>query len=143
MRTLIEYGLANAAAATALAVVALLVGLVVRRPAVRNALWVLVLVRLLLPPVWTIPLPVPDLRPETSDDVGSSIVADASPPTSEPLIREWVLLDDPSPDQMSGEQLADADVVADPQPALAPSPAVTPAAAGMKDSVDPFVVLGV
>jgi len=57
MRTLLEYGLANVVAATALAVVALLVGLVVRRPAVRNALWILVFVRLLLPPLWTVPLP--------------------------------------------------------------------------------------
>ena len=59
MRTLVEYGLANAAAATALAVVALVVGLVIRRPAVRNALWLLVLVRLLLPPIWSVPVPVP------------------------------------------------------------------------------------
>ena len=51
MRTLLEYGLANAVAATALALVALAIGLVVRRPAVRNALWVLVFIRLLLPPV--------------------------------------------------------------------------------------------
>ena len=59
MRTLVEYGLANAAAATLLALAALLVGLVVRRPAVRNALWVLVLVRLVLPPVWTVTFTVP------------------------------------------------------------------------------------
>ena len=38
MRTIVEYGLANAAAATLLALMAVLVGLVVRRPAVRNAL---------------------------------------------------------------------------------------------------------
>lgn len=57
MRTLLEYALANAAAATALALVALVVGRVVRRPAARHALWVLVLVRLVLPPVWTVPLP--------------------------------------------------------------------------------------
>lgn len=57
MWTFLEYGLANVLAATAFAVVAVLVGFVVRRPAVRNALWILVFVRLLLPPVWTVALP--------------------------------------------------------------------------------------
>src|SRR5262249_18046658 len=59
MRTVVEYGLANAVAATLLALMAFSVGLLVRRPAVRNALWALVLVRLLLPPVWTIPISIP------------------------------------------------------------------------------------
>jgi beta-lactamase regulating signal transducer with metallopeptidase domain len=71
MRTLLEYGLANAAAATALAVLALLVGLFVRRPAVRNAMWVLVFVRLLLPPVWTVSIPALDAEPEVSEVVAT------------------------------------------------------------------------
>ena len=57
MRTLLEYGLANAAAATALALLALIIGFAIRRPSVRNAMWLLVLVRLLLPPIWTIDVP--------------------------------------------------------------------------------------
>ena len=59
MRTLVEFGLANALAATLLAIVALAVGAVVRRPAVRNALWLLVLVRLIVPPMWSVPVAWP------------------------------------------------------------------------------------
>ena len=76
MRTLVEYGLANAAAATALALVALAVGLVVRRPAVRNALWVLVFVRLLLPPVWTVPIPSLPINVLSESPTVASTIAD-------------------------------------------------------------------
>ena len=83
MRTLLEYGLANAVAATALALVALAVGLVVRRPAVRNALWVLVFVRLLLPPLWTIPLPVPLGHSEPEPTTVASAIPDPLPVSTE------------------------------------------------------------
>jgi bla regulator protein blaR1 len=82
MRTLVEYGLANAAAATALALVAVLVGLVVRRPAVRNALWLLVLVRLVLPPVWTVPIPVPAADESDAAPIIASKAADVTPPAA-------------------------------------------------------------
>jgi beta-lactamase regulating signal transducer with metallopeptidase domain len=59
MRAIVEYGLANAATATALAVLAYVFGTLIRRPAVRNALWVIVFVRLLLPPIWNVDLPLP------------------------------------------------------------------------------------
>ena len=52
MQSFLEYGLSNAAMATLFAVAALAVGIAVRRPAVRNALWILVLLRLIVPPVW-------------------------------------------------------------------------------------------
>lgn len=58
MQTFVEYGLANAVAATALAIFVVLVGMFIRRPAVRNALWILVFVRLLIPSFWTIALPI-------------------------------------------------------------------------------------
>lgn len=92
MRTLVEYGLSNAAAATALAVVALLVGLVVRRPAVRNALWVLVFVRLLVPPVFTVPVTLGTTpEPEPSVEAGT---ADVPPATAEPPDADSILVDD-------------------------------------------------
>jgi beta-lactamase regulating signal transducer with metallopeptidase domain len=50
--------LANAAAAIALALVAALVGRFTRRPAAAHALWVLVLLKLVTPPVWTVPVKV-------------------------------------------------------------------------------------
>lgn len=97
MRTLLEYGLANAVAATALAMLALLVGLFVRRPAVRNALWVLVFVRLVLPPLWTVPLPVL----VSSDE--SEVIATVS--ASPPVAPESVL--EPLPSVSAAEPLLD------------------------------------
>ena len=120
MRTLLEYAVANAAAATALALVALVVGLVVRRPAVRHALWVLVLVRLVLPPVWTVPVPVPVEEPEPAE-IASAIV-DPTPPVVEPAdVGDWpVVFDLPAAD------LPAAEVVAGPAAAVEAAPAPFP-----------------
>jgi beta-lactamase regulating signal transducer with metallopeptidase domain len=100
MRTLVEYGLANAVAASLLAAVTLAIGLIVRPPAVRNALWVLVLVRLLLPPVWTVSFSIPTSEPATEASIVASAKTDSSP---EAVIAdvEW-----------SAEELADSDVAA-------------------------------
>src|SRR5437899_9575783 len=51
MQTLLEVGLSNAAAATALAVVALVGARCCRHRAVTHALWLLVLVKLVTPPL--------------------------------------------------------------------------------------------
>lgn len=59
MTTLVEVGLSNAVAALVLAVVALLAGLCRLRPAVVHALWLLVLLKLVTPPLLRIPVPVP------------------------------------------------------------------------------------
>jgi beta-lactamase regulating signal transducer with metallopeptidase domain len=86
MQTVIEYALANAVAATALALLALLIGHCTRRPAVRHALWVLVLVRLVVPPVWTVPIAVPtfsaDETPVTTSatTVDAFLITDVAPP---------------------------------------------------------------
>jgi beta-lactamase regulating signal transducer with metallopeptidase domain len=50
--------LGNAAIAAGLALLALGIALVVRRPAVRHALWLLVLLKLVTPPLISVPLPV-------------------------------------------------------------------------------------
>jgi beta-lactamase regulating signal transducer with metallopeptidase domain len=60
MPTLLQIGLSNAAAATLLAVLAYLAVRARARPAVAHALWMLVLVKLLTPPL--VPLPVATLR---------------------------------------------------------------------------------
>ena len=61
MASLLQVGLGNAAAATALALLAAVVCLFLRgrRPAVAHALWLLVLLKLLAPPLWTMRLPWP------------------------------------------------------------------------------------
>jgi beta-lactamase regulating signal transducer with metallopeptidase domain len=98
MRTLVEYGLANAAAATLLALAALLVGLVIRRPAVRNALWVLVLVRLVLPPVWTVTFTVPAPEPTPA--------APAAGSTSDPAPAPDLVVVNDGPADVGGEVAA-------------------------------------
>src|SRR5262245_16475597 len=115
MRTLLEYGLTNAAAATALALVAVAVGLVVKSPAVRNALWVLVFIRLVLPPVWTIPLPVPaiDFDPAPAPTVAA---APEPMPILPPVPASESFVDDEWPVAASREDNGPAgDVAAIPQ----------------------------
>ena len=58
METLLNLGLANALSATVLAVlVAASARLLARRPAILHCLWFLVLLKLLTPPLFEIPLP--------------------------------------------------------------------------------------
>lgn len=59
MTPIVEVGLSNAAAAVVLAIVALAVSLCCRRPAVVHAMWLLVLIKLVTPPLVHIPVPMP------------------------------------------------------------------------------------
>src|SRR4051812_39767296 len=53
----LRVGLGNAVAAGGLALGAILVGVFARRrPALRRGLWLLVLLKLITPPIWTIPV---------------------------------------------------------------------------------------
>jgi beta-lactamase regulating signal transducer with metallopeptidase domain len=125
MRTLLEYGLANAAAATALALVAVLVGLVVKSPAVRNALWLLVFLRLLLPPVWTVPLPVPAAVAEPT--APSVVLTSADPitrPISGPVAPDWR---DGPVDALADEAVFASGPPVGPEPVAAPAIASPPA----------------
>ena len=137
MRTVVEYGLANAVAATALAVVAVLVGLIARRPAVRHALWVLVLVRLLLPPVWTIPLPVPT---GNASAVFASMHGDPiSAADPDPKLEDDSPLAASPAVTVSRGETASGPAAQDPVPVEAASPEPAPAA---KFPISAFTVLG-
>src|SRR5262249_3804492 len=59
MDSLLHIGLSNAVVATLLALVALVVGAVCRRPAVVHGLWLLVLLKLVTPPLVRVPVPWP------------------------------------------------------------------------------------
>jgi beta-lactamase regulating signal transducer with metallopeptidase domain len=84
MNALVEAGLSNVLASAALAVVAIAVGLVCRRPAVSRALWLLVLLKLVTPPLFRVPVPWP--APASPARVAQ---ADAPPaPTPEPAPPE-------------------------------------------------------
>ncbi len=98
MDTLLRVGLTNAVAAGALALLAAAVGYFCRRPALRHALWLLVLLKLVTPPLIDIPVwravpsaeaaappadspeVVMDLRPAPPDD------AEPAAPQEEPAI---------------------------------------------------------
>src|SRR5262245_50673666 len=86
MHSLLLIGLANVVVAAALAVIVLLVSRICRRPALVHGLWVLVLLKLLSPPL--VPLPV---LPEPSRPV-TEVPAPVEPdPSPEPQVArfEW------------------------------------------------------
>ena len=56
MHPLVEVALINAIMATVLALLAAVVGWCFRRPALTHVLWLLVLVKLITPPVWRVPM---------------------------------------------------------------------------------------
>jgi bla regulator protein blaR1 len=64
---LVQTGLTNALAAAALALIAAVAGKLCRRPALRHALWLLVLVKLVTPPLVLVPVPLPDSAENPAD----------------------------------------------------------------------------
>jgi beta-lactamase regulating signal transducer with metallopeptidase domain len=63
MVPLLHVGLANAALAAVLAVIAAVVGRLSRRPALAHGLWLLVLLKLITPPLVNVPIPLPVEQP--------------------------------------------------------------------------------
>src|SRR5438132_10423422 len=59
MESIVDVGLRNALFALPFAAAALFAGRLFRRPALTHALWLLVLLRLLLPPLWSVAVPKP------------------------------------------------------------------------------------
>jgi beta-lactamase regulating signal transducer with metallopeptidase domain len=68
MTDFVQAGLGNALVALVLAVVALIVGLACRRPAVAHALWLLVLIKLVTPPLLSVSLPWPEERAQAHEE---------------------------------------------------------------------------
>src|SRR5713101_259035 len=89
MPSLIESVLANAACAAVLALLALAVGRVWRRPAVLHGLWLLVLLKLVTPPI--LPLPVRVL-PASVPPAAPVAVAETPEPPPEPTTGGQFLL---------------------------------------------------
>ena len=78
MTTLVVMGISNAVQVTALAAVVFLVARLVRNAAISRCLWLLVLLKLVTPPVLSIPLFCLPQSWNASDDVRSPTVADLS-----------------------------------------------------------------
>jgi TonB family protein len=81
MDHLLNVGLSNALIAAALAVVAAAIARVTKHPALWYALWLVVLLRLLAPPVFAVNLPIPDFGRAASAP-GTPIVAVSGGATS-------------------------------------------------------------
>lgn len=100
MASLLEIGLANAVCAAVLALVALAVGRWLRRPAVLHALWLLVLVKLITPPLFPLPLRVLPARQEPMASAPATTVAATetrSEPELKPATGQFLVL--PSPNE--------------------------------------------
>src|SRR6478752_1415826 len=86
MSTLLAIGLANALAAAVLALPAVLISRSRRRPALAHALWLLVLLKLVTPPLFNVNLPWLPAEPEAAPEPERPIfLADllVPPPASE------------------------------------------------------------
>ncbi len=88
--TLGEMALSNLAVALALAVVALLVGLCCRRPALTHLLWVLVLVKMVTPPLVRVSVPWPSAAVESPQAPPAPVADD---PGEEDVPVEFVVGD--------------------------------------------------
>jgi beta-lactamase regulating signal transducer with metallopeptidase domain len=87
VETLLSLGLHNALAATALAVLVAALGLFCRRPALVHGLWLLVLLKLLLPPLGAVALPWP-VWPEALLGVGENASLRGETPVAlDPAVR--------------------------------------------------------
>jgi bla regulator protein blaR1 len=87
---LVQIGLTNALLATGLAVVAAVVGKVCRRPALSHALWLVVLLKLLTPPLVVIPMAWPheEATPPVEAALPVSVVQANAPIEKEPAVIE-------------------------------------------------------
>ena len=74
METLLNFGLTNALIATLLAVAAASIARFTRRPALWYTLWLVVLLRLLAPPLFAVDLPIPEFGRSTGES-GAAFIA--------------------------------------------------------------------
>src|SRR5262245_8205801 len=96
MPSLLEIGLANAVCAGLLALLALAAGRVCRRPAVMHGLWLLVLVKLVTPPLFSLPLRVlpPEAPPEAT--AAPPVVASKPPMDEPPISGQFLFMPSPN-----------------------------------------------
>jgi beta-lactamase regulating signal transducer with metallopeptidase domain len=88
MTPLLEVALANAVLALPLAALAAASSWI-RRPAVTHALWLLVLLRLFMPPIWRVPLPEWAWKIAAKERVGAVTTAPPVLEPERPLRPEW------------------------------------------------------
>src|SRR5262245_47750177 len=134
MPSLLEIGLANAVCAGLLALLALASGRVCRRPAILHGLWLLVLVKLVTPPLFSLPLRV---LPAEEQPVVASVAKPedhgdkprGSPPVEEmPVSGQFLLLPSMTDGEiivavkLSGPMGVAVPAPAEPEPIVVPPP---------------------
>jgi beta-lactamase regulating signal transducer with metallopeptidase domain len=140
--TLLEIGLTNAVAATLLALLVLVLGLLLRRrPALMHSLWLIVLLMLIAPPLFSIPvLTLPasvQVTPPNGADLAQSTLLPELPPAPDDLLPPPVILEDEiqiaSADAGASPELGMAPPVEDKTPEASVPPAATIASAAATD----------
>lgn len=98
MEYFLRASVGNIVAATLLAIVAVAVSPSIRRwPALRHCLWLLVLVKLVTPPLWTMPVAwVPGLNTAAPAPVIATVSEEHGPAYSDEATGGLVILDDPT-----------------------------------------------
>jgi beta-lactamase regulating signal transducer with metallopeptidase domain len=123
MESLVQIGLSNAVVALVLAAVAALLGAVLRKPALTHGLWLLVLLKLVTPPLVLIPIgwSEPARSPEVEVTLRGSDAEPAEGDGAEPVVV-WLSAEELA--ALQGDQLAAAPA---PRVELPPEPAPAPA----------------
>jgi beta-lactamase regulating signal transducer with metallopeptidase domain len=125
VETVLQTALSNAVVASALALVAVLVGRFCRRPALAHGLWLLVLLKLVTPPLVPVPIDWP-APPEpqtaaaapTAEPSDTSLSAEAAPDPDPEAVEERVfVLSEPDPEPAAPEP-----GLSSPAPAAPPAP---------------------
>src|SRR5437588_843865 len=91
METLLQVGLSNAVMAAVIAVLVAVIARIWRRPAVVHALWILVLLKLITPPLVNIPMSLPERVPAPPAEIAHAAAEVHAPlPEEEPAPADAV-----------------------------------------------------
>jgi len=82
MRALVQFGLANAGTAAVLVIFVALITWIWKNPRLAHALWLIVLLRLIAPPLFQLPLCAPDWLAQRSAPIQSSMLTEVDLPAS-------------------------------------------------------------
>jgi WD40 repeat protein/beta-lactamase regulating signal transducer with metallopeptidase domain len=123
-----EAVLGNLAVAAALAAVALAAGRWLNRPAVAHVLWLLVLVKLLTPPLLTIPV---QCLPARTESVAATPTVDPISPPAPSVVPQPIVVVEPDPPAVPAPPLL-AVRLATPPPTPAPAPIAPVAGSAMR-----------
>jgi bla regulator protein BlaR1 len=130
MQTFLEIGLSNAVMASVLAVLAAGAGFFCRRPAVRHTLWLLVLLKLVTPPLMSVPVACPSSL-ETFFALGTM-----SSPASRPADSEGDAVRNASPYQVACH--GDEDLILDDFDSVPAAAEISPLrSSNQRESVEP------